>query len=201
MAPTLYACRYCKKSSVARSIQGLRSHISQSAQCRARRDEEHALLNCNRNARGGVPQSHEQPVENYSQTEQSLGDDIVPPSDDHADDHRSKRARVDSLDDDDRNNGENFQSTTANFIIDYPEDARAGAILKDTNDGLKTRFEKIRHGQQAAGMPAWAPFASLADWELSRWLIQSGVSQREIDKFLKLESVCTGAYCTDDLQR
>jgi len=189
MAPISYTCRYCKKSNVARSLQGLQSHISQSAKCRARRDEEYALQNRNRSAQDGVPHTCQQPAENR---EESLEDNVTPPTDDCANDHRSKRARVN-----DDNNDENFQSANVNFVIDYPEDARAGAILEDTNDGLKSRFEKIRHTQRAAGEPVWAPFSSLADWELSRWLVESGVSQREIDKFLKLESVRTNFYRTN----
>lgn len=188
MAPVSYTCRYCQKSKVARSLQGLRSHISQSAECRARRDEEHALLKHNRSTRDEVPNTHQQPTEHHSRREESAEDNGIPPSDNHTDGHHSKRARVDNPD----NSDEGFQTTNVSFIIDYPEAARAGAVLDDTSDGLKTRFDKIKHVQQAAGEPAWAPFSSLEDWELSRWLVQSGVSQREIDKFLKLESVRTG---------
>lgn len=193
MAPISYTCCYCKRSNVAQSLQGLRSHISQSAKCRARRDEEYTLRNRNRSARDEVPHTCRQPAENH---EESLEDNIAPPTDDYANNCRSKRTRVndDSGGDDDN---ENFQPTNVNFIIDYPEDARAGAIIEDTSNGLKSRFEKIRHAQQAAGEPVWAPFSSLADWELSRWLVQSGVSQREIDKFLKLESVRTNFYRTN----
>ena len=82
------------------------------------------------------------------------------------------------------------------IIVDYPAEARAGAILEDSQNGLETWFEKIQHAQCGVGKPAWAPFNSLADWELSRWLVQSGVSQREINKFLKLESVHT-CVCVD----
>ena len=184
MAPTSYACKYCKKPNVAQSVQGLRSHISQSAECQARRDEEQTLLNHHRSVQGGVPHTHQQPAEHLGQRDE---DDAAPPPDDLTDNHRSKRAQVDSSDDDD----ETFQSTSVNFIINYPEEARAGAILEDTNDGLETRFDRIKHTQQAAGEPTWAPFDNLADWELFRWLVQSGVSQGEIDKFLKLESVRT----------
>ena len=188
MAPISYACRYCKKSNIARSLQGLRSHISQSVECRTRRDEEHIHLNHNRIARGGAPHTHPQTVADHDQQTESLEDNLIPPSDDYSDAHRSKRARVDDVDDDD---DESFQPTEVNFIVDYPEDACAGAILEGTNDGLETRFEKIERMREAAGEPAWAPFSSPADWEPSRWLIQSGVSQSEIDKFLKLESVRT----------
>jgi len=213
MAPTSYACRYCKKPNVARSLQGLRSHISQSAECRARQDEEHALLNHNRSAQNGVPHTHQQPTKHRDQQEE-IFEDNVPCSEDNTDNHRSKRARVDDDNDDndgvgdsDNNNDngggdggddtEGFRSTSTNFIVDYPAEARAGAILEDSQDGLETRFEKIERTHRDAGKPAWAPFNSLADWELSRWLVQSGVSQREIDKFLKLDSVCAGVCCAN----
>lgn len=185
MAPASFACCYCGKPGVSRTIQGLRSHISQTPGCRTRRDKEHSLLNHNRNARAGLQHAHQQSTENPTQQENP--EEINTPPSNNADDHRSKRARVDDDDDD-----ENFRSAAnTNFIVDYPAEARAGAIFEDSQDGLQTRFEKIRCSQQRAGSPAWAPFDSLADWELSRWLIQSGVSQREIDKFLKLESVRT----------
>ena len=130
MAPTSYTCRYCKKPNVARSLQGLKSHISQSARCRARRDEE--LANRNRSIQDGPPHAHQQPAEHHDCQEESF-EDHVPHSGDGADDHRSKRARVD--DDDDT---ENFRSTSTNYIVDYPEEARAGAILEDSLGGLET---------------------------------------------------------------
>ena len=55
-------------------------------------------------------------------------------SNDGSDDHRSKRARVD-----DDDNDENFRPTDTNFIVDYPAEARAGAILEDSRNGLETR--------------------------------------------------------------
>ena len=185
MAPASFTCRYCKRPNVSRSLQGLKSHISQTPDCRARRDEEHALLNRNRSSRATSPHTCQQPAKHHTQQE-NIQDD-TPPSDD-ADGHRSKRARVDDCDDDD-SGAKNFRSANTNFIVDYPVEARAGAILEDSQDGLETRFEKIKRTQQHADKPAWAPFSSLADWDLSRWLIRSGVSQQEIDKFLKLESV------------
>jgi hypothetical protein len=191
MAPVLFDCRYCKRRGVARSIQGLKSHISQTPGCRTRRDEEHALLNHNRKAQTASQHAHQQPIEHQ---QESSEENDIPPSND-TDEHRSKRARVN--DDDDI---ENFRPTSTNFIIDYPAEACAGAVLKDSQDALETRFEKLERAQQHAGEPAWAPFTSLADWELSRWLVRSGVSQREIDKFLKLESVRTSA-CHANFQR
>jgi len=142
------------------------------------------LLNHNRSAQAGLQHTRQQSTED--DTQQEIMEESNARSSTDTDEHRSKRARVDDDDDD-----ENFQPTNTNFIVDYPAEARPGAILKGSQDGLETRFERIRRTQQRAGEPVWAPFSSLADWELSRWLIESGVSQREIDKFLKLESVRT----------
>ena len=98
---------------------------------------------------------------------------------------------------DTNSNAKNFQPRNINFIIDYPVEAQAGAVLQDSQDRLETQFERIQRAQQHAGDVAWAPFSSLADWELSRWLVQSGVSQREINKFLKLDSVRTDVHHSD----
>lgn len=189
MAPLSFTCRYCKKPNVARSLRGLKSHISQTPECRACRDEEYSLLNQNRSGQTNSRNTRQQSVEHHTQPE-DLEENNIPPSN-NGDGRRSKRARVDS------DNAGDFQSATINFIVDYPAEACAGAIFEDSQDGLETRFEKIRRSQQRVDSPAWAPFSSLADWELSRWLIQSGVSQREIDKFLKLEAVRTDICCAN----
>ncbi|PSR76367.1 hypothetical protein PHLCEN_2v8507 [Hermanssonia centrifuga] len=54
----------------------------------------------------------------------------------------------------------------------------------------KTPFERIHEEREmAAGeeTSAFAPFESQDEWELARWLMTSGLSQAEIDKYLKLE--------------
>ena len=157
MAPASFTCRYCGKSSVSRSLQGLKSHISQTPTCRARRDEEYALLNRSRSVQTG-----------FQYTQESLEEDGIPPSN-NSDEHRSKRARVDDDDDDsnDNNNANTFRPTNVNFIVDYPTENLAGATVEDSPDGLETRFEKIKHAQEHSGEPAWAPFNNLGDWELS----------------------------------
>jgi hypothetical protein len=183
MAPLSFACRYCKKPNVARSRQGLKSHISQSPECRARRDKEHLLLSHSESA----PAKSRHTSENRACAEEF--EESSPLFSNNADEHHSKRARVDEDED-----VEDFRPTNVNFIVDYPAEARAGATLEASQDGLETRFEKIKRTQQHAGSKPWAPFNSLADWELAQWLVQSGVSQQEIDKFLKLELVRTEVY-------
>ena len=136
----------------------------------------------------GSQRACQEPIEQQHQQENFEENDIPPIS--NTDERPSKRARVDG----DDNMAGNYQSTKVKFVVDYPGEAQAGAILHNSQDGLEMQFEKIQHAQQCAGNTAWAPFSSLADWELSRWLVQSGVSQREIDKFLKLDVVHAGSY-------
>ncbi|KAF8814138.1 hypothetical protein BYT27DRAFT_7206323 [Phlegmacium glaucopus] len=53
----------------------------------------------------------------------------------------------------------------------------------------KTTFQKRREEQKAEGKAPWAPFETEKEWELARWLMTAGVSQKKIDAFLKLESI------------
>ena len=94
----------------------------------------------------------------------------------------SKQAWVDDDDSNNDNDGDvdgdqGFWSTGVNFIVDYPVEACAGAILDNQGDVLEAKFAKIQRERREAGKQLWEPFSSLADWELSHWLIQSGVSQ------------------------
>lgn len=50
-------------------------------------------------------------------------------------------------------------------------------------------FEKWRRDQKKRNEPPWSPFKSREEWELARWLITSGVSQRKIDALLELKMV------------
>jgi hypothetical protein len=185
MSPESFHCRYCKKSNVSRSLKGLKSHIAQSPECRIRRDQERRLLK-NQDVQTDSPRTSLPPVGQHA-WEENTEDENTPPS---------SSANVDDDEDDDAGD-QDFQPTGVSFIVDYPVEACPGAVFDDQSDGLEARFEKIQRKQREAGKQPWEPFSSLADWELSRWLIQSGVSQREIDKFLKLESICT-RICYDD---
>jgi hypothetical protein len=67
------------------------------------------------------------------------------------------------------------------------EEGDAGA----PKDGLceETIYEQIRREKTECGEAPWAPFESQDDWELARWLMKTGVSQSEINNFLKLAKV------------
>jgi hypothetical protein len=53
----------------------------------------------------------------------------------------------------------------------------------------QTNFEEHFKHQIKAGDAPWMPFESENEWELARWLMTSGVSQKQIDEFLKLNKV------------
>lgn len=55
----------------------------------------------------------------------------------------------------------------------------------------ETTFEKLQHTQGEGQMHPLGPFENRDEWELAEWLIKSGVSQTEMDKFLKLNIVRT----------
>lgn len=69
------------------------------------------------------------------------------------------------------------------WVADYPGDAG-----KTYGTG-KTAFERIRSRKEKAGEDMWAPFECREEWELAEWLVTSGLSQTNIEKYLKLEIV------------
>ncbi|KAJ7812872.1 hypothetical protein B0H14DRAFT_3112207 [Mycena olivaceomarginata] len=53
----------------------------------------------------------------------------------------------------------------------------------------KTYFQKLRDEQKDAGNAPWYPFESEDEWELAKWLMTSGLSQKKTDEYLKLKAV------------
>lgn len=179
MAPTTYSCRYCGRQDVSRSLGGLKSHISQTPLCRQKRDEEHRHLPSLKRKREPLAEpseahTHSPNADGTNDTADKMDGNSQPGQPHMEESHPS-----------------GFQPTTVTAIVDYPEEAAAGAIIEGTGGGLGTRFQQISCKQRAANEEPWAPFNSLSDWELARWLMRSSVSQGEIDKFLKLDAVRT----------
>lgn len=50
-------------------------------------------------------------------------------------------------------------------------------------------FERLRASRQASGGEPWAPFSSIDDWDYARWIVNSDLSQRQIDSMLALDLV------------
>ena len=100
-----------------------------------------------------------------------------------------RRARVEDDVDDDTGDAWEAGDAGGNWVWDYPDD-HAGKILETSNlTDTGSRFKNICHRQRLAGKVLWDPFANKEEWELAQWLVESGVSQRNIDRFLKLEKV------------
>lgn len=53
-----------------------------------------------------------------------------------------------------------------------------------------TKWEARQVQEMKDGLEPWAPFASVEEWELAKWLMTSEVSQSKISEFLKLPMVC-----------
>lgn len=84
------------------------------------------------------------------------------------------------------------------WIEDYPGDAGR------TEGAAETAFELHDKARKAAGAALWAPFEDEQEWQLAHWLVTSGLTQNNIEKFLKLDIVstrCSGLDRTCSLQR
>lgn len=87
-----------------------------------------------------------------------------------------RRATVEEVEDEDER-----------YVQDFPDDLEAGAALEE----CQTYFETLRERQKASGQAPWYPFESEEEWELAKWLMTSGLSQKKTGEYLKLKKVCT----------
>jgi hypothetical protein len=55
-------------------------------------------------------------------------------------------------------------------------------------------FEEWRRDQKKRKEPPWSPFENREEWELAKWLITSGISQKKIDALLNLKMVSFTIY-------
>ena len=62
----------------------------------------------------------------------------------------------------------------------------------------KTSFEFYRKQQKEARVEPWSPFESEDEWELARWLMSTGVSQKKMDTLLKLKMVIRCLPCSQN---
>lgn len=76
------------------------------------------------------------------------------------------------------------------WIEDYPGDAGRA------EGAAETSFELHDKARKAAGDALWAPFEDEQEWQLAHWLVTSGLTQTNIEKFLKLDIVSTWAQRT-----
>ncbi|KAK0445549.1 hypothetical protein EV421DRAFT_1902490 [Armillaria borealis] len=93
----------------------------------------------------------------------------------------SKKTRVEDVEDEDDAPGPREY-----YIEDFPWPAGDPILERGI---LPTFFECLRREKTTEGEDMWKPFSSREEWELARWLVRSGISQKEIDTFLKLDSI------------
>ncbi len=95
----------------------------------------------------------------------------------------SKKTHIKDIEDED-----NVAGLLEHYIEDFPWPA---SDLIAEHGKLPPFFELFWCQKVENNEAMWAPFSSRDKWELARWLMCSSISQKEIDTFLKLESVCT----------
>lgn len=168
----VYRCRYCgfKTSSGG----GLSSHVSQSPPCLGK------LVAANK----PTSHPHKRPrSESPTPGSHALGDqpDETPLYSSLLGDHPSqKRARVDDEDD----------PVGIKMDVVFEEfDPPAGKSLRQDPANARSDFERLKEKQSSSGEQPWAPFSSAEDWDCARWIMESGLSQRQIDGMLKLDIV------------
>lgn len=181
-------CQYCNRT-FPRGSRGLRNHIKQSSRCKTAHntDLERRRKAGNVQVTGALGNKTREPVhepERLFFPEHAIGlEEFVQGS-------SSGRARSIDLEGSDsdrplkRARGED---------ADEDEDAHEDDILiqefptrPQIYGHKRTRWERMRDARVAGVQGRWGGFANEEEWELARWLIKSGVSQTELDKYLKL---------------
>ncbi|KAJ7797991.1 hypothetical protein B0H14DRAFT_3114235 [Mycena olivaceomarginata] len=198
-----FTCPYC--DAVRNTIQGLRSHIEQSQLCRERRYNAYAAesdgdsdSDDSYDGGNGLESDTEMPM-NAERAENGLLNDVSEDENDqdlhadppHIDDTppgspspvpdpdpkagKRRRATVEEVEDEE----------DERYVEDFPAEMDAG----EWRERCKTYFQKLRDEQKDAGNAPWYPFESEDEWELAKWLMTSGLSQKKTDEYLKLKAV------------
>ncbi|KAJ4479710.1 hypothetical protein C8J55DRAFT_455705 [Lentinula edodes] len=94
-----------------------------------------------------------------------------------------KRPYIEEAEDDSVNN--TTSAYDPNWLYEQVYPRPAGVPIRH----CQSFFEEYRSKQKAEGMEPWEPFASEDEWELARWLMESGASQGKIDSFLRLNKI------------
>jgi hypothetical protein len=180
------------------TLRGLRSHQSQSRECRAWATRAKVASGFEDEASEGPSHSEPtppvepmQPSDDEYETDNSPGPLPPDPLVIHDSDEETiptpssskKRHYVESSDE------EEDEQPHADFVYiqEFPAHFRAGWKKGE----FQTQFEILRERQKAEGQEPWFPFPSEDEWELARWLMESAASQSKIDSFMKLKAVYT----------
>ncbi|KAK6971859.1 hypothetical protein R3P38DRAFT_3494732 [Favolaschia claudopus] len=203
---TLHTCQYCGKS--CDTAQGLKGHYDLTKLCRERMYKAYEVDS------GGESESDDT-VSGSGDSEVEiddggLGDDSTAPDIEQSFDDAGNSSDDDELRADPprtntspsrspspvdahpsgpqkrpRPTVEEVEDEDDRYVQDFPANRRAGEPLGQ----CETVFEKLRAEQKENGHPPWYPFESEEEWELARWLMTTGLSQKNRDDYLKLKTV------------
>ena len=190
--PDIFKCQFC--AARLPTSQGLRSHMTQSRSCHEKLEatyrQDHPHIETPDDMTGEMP-----PADSPDELEdEGAGDPQYDPPFRHpsppnaeadamsgSEQPLPKRVRIEEVEDE-------GAPGRHQWIEDFP--SAAGANL----GSCQTKFEQLREKQGENGDAPWAPFESEEEWELARWLMTSGVSQKKTDTFLKLKTVRTWTW-------
>ncbi|KAF7293857.1 hypothetical protein HMN09_01181700 [Mycena chlorophos] len=187
---TTWSCRFCGK--VTKSEGGLQSHYTQRQRCAellARYLDSQVDTGTDSDSESESESDVDAPKSRFPSPAPApamdidSGVDIARSPESPAQD---RRARVDPVDDED----EDMDAVGIPRWFE-PHPKGGGAVLEEMKG--KTPFELLREEQLALGDTLWAPFKDAGDWELARWLVESGVSRTKMEEFFKLDKIKFGA--------
>ena len=170
-----YKCNFCGKADIPTQA-GLKVHIQLSkAGCReamerqtnrslspenhtpttrARQDDDQAPGNASNDASMDYADVPYEDFEPFVPSPRHIDSPEPEPAENQ---HQSKRARVEEVED---------EEAYPRYVNEFPTRA------EEFGDG-KTAFEQIFEEQRAKGELPWAPFADKDEWELARWLVKN----------------------------
>ncbi|KAF8954739.1 hypothetical protein BDZ97DRAFT_1927768 [Flammula alnicola] len=186
-----YECKYCGAHGIS-TPQGLNSHVMQTAYCRTKMELELAKSDSGSEEQQlppsptNIADDFAMDVDDGTWEEDFPPDTALDPSmhDDPATEMpTSQRATVEDVEDEG-----DTQPASHRWVKDYRwiEEwaGNAGTVKGKAVGG----FEAYRREQEERNQEPWYPFESKDEWELARWLMTSGVSQKKMDSFLELNS-------------
>ncbi|KAJ4488961.1 hypothetical protein C8J55DRAFT_534745 [Lentinula edodes] len=167
-----YCCPHC--NATFPTLQGQRSHISQARNC-TDKEEAAILATIQSLPMDTLPTVSENDAPGHENLEEGHQSEDTQ--------RKTKHAYVEEVEDDPRTDRVSTSDPQLRYIQDYPR--QAGTPLRT----CELPFETLRKAQLKEGLEPWSPFQNKEEWELARWLMESGASQGKIDQFLKLTKV------------
>ncbi|KAJ7212295.1 hypothetical protein GGX14DRAFT_361880 [Mycena pura] len=178
-------CEFCHTRITTN--KGLCGHVTQTPACLVNYHEKYTLPDSDSESEdrdsGNIPASSEgdggAPNEDWTSVDPLLVEDDATEAQESETECPFKRQKVTCEEVEDEGD-----SMPNQWEIEFPEEYDAGAYY----DTCKAEFQKMREECKANGQAPWYLFASEEEWEMAQWLMTSGISQAQLDKYLKLRA-------------